>query len=125
MQGELISITETLPCQFGSNCFEYMPKCYLCREPHEITDYAFDTLLGEKEITTIGNMKYEKVNLSNSNEIKERTEQTAKWVVQFCGEPVKKSLSECSNIFHSKTTVVDLEVGDVVTANWTILREMN
>jgi len=29
--------------------------------PHEIADYAFDTLMGEKEIITIDNIKYEKV----------------------------------------------------------------
>ena len=124
-QSELIGVTETLPCQFGSNCFEYMPKCYLCREAHEVTDYAFDTLLGKKEIITIYNIKYEKVHLSNSYEVKEVKEQTARWVVELCGEPVKKHGLECAKIFHNKTTVVYLEVGDVITTNWTILRELN
>ena len=29
--------------------------------PHKITDYVFDTLMGKKEIVTIDNIKYEKV----------------------------------------------------------------
>ena len=29
--------------------------------PHKITDYVFDTLMGEKEIVTIDNIRYEKV----------------------------------------------------------------
>ena len=33
---------------------------------HKITDKAFDTMLGEKEIVTINNTKYEKVAFSNS-----------------------------------------------------------
>ena len=41
------------------------------------------------------------------------------------GEPVKKYGLECAKIFHNKTTVVYLEVGDVITTNWTILRELN
>ena len=28
--------------------------------PHELTDYVFDTFMGEKEIITIDNIKYEK-----------------------------------------------------------------
>ena len=115
-QGELISVAETLPCQF-TNCSDYLA--------HEITDYAFDTLLGKKEIITIYNIKYEKVHLSNSYEVKEVKEQTARWVVELCGEPVKKYGLECAKIFHNKTTVVYLEVGDVITTNWTILRELN
>ena len=29
--------------------------------PHQITDHVFDTLMGEKEIVTVDNTKYEKV----------------------------------------------------------------
>ena len=45
--GKLISVTESS-----------LSGAYL---PHKITDDIFDTLMGKKEIITIGNMKYEKV----------------------------------------------------------------
>ena len=48
-QGELISVAEGSWCKlFEIDCSVHMH--------HEITDYAFDTLLGEKEIITIDNM---------------------------------------------------------------------
>ncbi len=39
---------------------------------HEITDYVFDTLMGEKEIITIDNIKYEKVQYTFSPTIEQR-----------------------------------------------------
>ena len=39
---------------------------------HEITDYAFDTLMGEKEIITIDNIKYEKVQYIFSPTLEQR-----------------------------------------------------
>ena len=45
--GQLINVTE------NTKTAAYIP--------HEITDYVFDTLMGEKEIVTIDNIKYEKV----------------------------------------------------------------
>ena len=130
-QGELISVAETSTCRFGGICSTYFP--------HEITDYAFDTLLGKKEIVIIDNIKYEKVQFSNTSEQTLTTttydnqylfdmsdrEPTGRWEVQVCGEPIKKYGYECVNIFYSRTSVVYLELGDVVTAYWTILREMN
>ena len=40
--------------------------------PHEITDYVFDTLMGEKEIITIDNIKYEKVQYMFSPTLEQR-----------------------------------------------------
>ena len=62
-QGELISVAETSQCKLGMNCSIYLP--------HEITDYAFDTLLGKKEIITIDNIKYEKVQFKTSSKYRE------------------------------------------------------
>ena len=45
--GQLINVTE------NTNTAAYIP--------HEIADHVFDTLMGEKEIVTIDNIKYEKV----------------------------------------------------------------
>ena len=117
---ELVSITEAYPCQDGRNCAIYMP--------HEVTDYAFDTLLGKKEIITIDNIKYEKVQFSTSgNQMLFDTydrEYTGTWEVEICGEPIKKYGYNCANIFWVRTGLVFLEVDDITTANWTILREI-
>ena len=40
--------------------------------PHEITDYVFDTFMGEKEIITIDNIKYEKVQYTFSPTLEQR-----------------------------------------------------
>ena len=127
---ELISVAETLPCQF-TNCSDYLA--------HEITDYAFDTALGKKEIITIDNIKYEKVQFSDSSE-QTMTSLTLynqymfdnylrvpawEWVIEVCGEPIKKYGVECTHVFWSRTSIVWLEPGDTTIANWTILREMN
>ena len=45
--GQLINVTESMAS-----------AAYI---PHRITDHVFDTLMGEKEIITIDNTKYEKV----------------------------------------------------------------
>ena len=120
--GELVSVTDILPCKSGISCSSYLS--------HEVTDYAFDTLLGKKEIITIDNIKYEKVQFSTSSDnqwlfdVYER-EYTGVWEVEICGEPIKKYGIECTNIFWARTGLVFLEVNDVTTANWTILRQMN
>jgi len=121
-QSELISVTETSQCKFGMNCSIY--------QPHEITDYVFDTLLGKKEIITIDNIKYEKVQFNTSSKYRELfdvydREPTGVWEVEICGEPIKKYGYDCTNIFWSNTAVVYLEMNDVTTVYWTILREMN
>ena len=119
---ELVSVTDTISCQFARSCSTYLP--------HEVTDYAFDTLLGKKEIITVNNIKYEKVQFSTSsdNQLLFDTydhEYTGVWEVEICGEPIKKYGYDCAKIFWTRTGLVFLEMNDVVTANWTILREMN
>jgi len=44
--------------------------------PHEIADYVFDTLMYKKEIITIDNIKYEKVQYTFSPTLEQRTEKT-------------------------------------------------
>ena len=129
-QGELVTVAETLPCELGSYCSEYMD--------HEVTDYAFDEL-GKKEIITIDDIKYEKIQFSDSYGKTDNTityynqylfdmydrEPTGRWVVKICGESLKQFGFECIQIFQSRTSIVWLEVGDVTTANWTILKKIN
>ena len=114
-QGELISVTEDTR---GIHI------------AHEITDYVFNEKLGEKEVIMIDNIKYEKVQFSTSSDnqwlfdVYDR-ELTGTWEVEICGEPIKKYGYECTKIFWVRTGLVFLEVNDVTTANWTILRETN
>ena len=56
--GQLINVTE------NTKTAAYIP--------HEIADYVFDTLMGEKEIVTIDNMKYEKVQYTFSPTLEQR-----------------------------------------------------
>ena len=56
--GQLINVTE------NTKTAAYIP--------HEITDYVFDTLMGEKEIITIDNIKYEKVQYTFSPTLEQR-----------------------------------------------------
>jgi len=56
--GQLINVTE------NTKTAAYIP--------HEIADYVFDTLMGEKEIVTIDNIKYEKVQYTFSPTLEQR-----------------------------------------------------
>jgi len=56
--GQLISVTESS-----------LSGAYL---PHKITDDIFDTLMGKKEIVTIDNIKYEKVQYTFSPTLEQR-----------------------------------------------------
>jgi len=56
--GQLINVTENIKT-----------AAYI---PHEISDYVFDTLMGEKEIITIDNIKYEKVQYTFSPTLEQR-----------------------------------------------------
>ena len=58
VDGQLISVTETT--EIGA---------YL---PHKVTDHVFDTLMGKKEIITIDNIKYEKVQYIFSPTLEQR-----------------------------------------------------
>ena len=123
-QGELISVAEGSWCKlFEIDCSMHMH--------HEITDYAFDTLLGEKEIITIDNMMYEKVQFSTWSEYTwlfdtSDRKQVGVWEVEVCGEVMLQSTGyECNKIFYSRASIVYFELGDVATTNWTILRDLN
>ena len=56
--GQLINVTE------NTKTAAYIP--------HELTDHVFDTLLGEKEIVTIDNIKYEKIQYTYSPTLVQR-----------------------------------------------------
>ena len=129
VQDQLVSVSETMDGGYFA---------------HEITDYAFDHSLplvsgadiksdatvlpptGKKEIIIIDNMKYEKVQYSDTFLLDTEQELQAKWGLDVCGEHVKKYDTECTRIFATGSIIIAYtEVDDVITTNWTILREFN
>ena len=122
--------------------------------PHKVTDHVFDTLMGEKEIVTIDNIKYEKVQYTFSPTLEQRTvkhypifeeipikheldkdtraqmkediRDYHRWKIHYCatffelGHPYI-----CLSVFQSFNTVYHVEPTDVLTHQWTILRELN
>ena len=122
--------------------------------PHKVTDHIFDTLMGEKEIVTIDNIKYEKVQYTFSPTLEQRT---VKHYPIFEEIPIKHELDKdtraqmkedirdyhrwnihycatffelghpyvCLSVFQSFSTVYHVEPTDVVSQQWTILRVLN
>jgi len=122
---------------------------------HEIADYVFDTLMGEKEIVTIDNIKYEKVQYTFSPTLEQRwigmypifeevpikikveglakdevfnvTKDHALWKIHYCADfsSIGHDGLQCIPIFQVLVPTITLEPGDVITHHWTILRELN
>jgi hypothetical protein len=59
--------------------------------PHKITDHVFDTLMGEKEIVSIDNIKYEKVQYTFTPTLEQRT---VKFYPIFEEIPIKYELDK-------------------------------
>ena len=121
--------------------------------PHKITDHAFDTLMGEKEIITIDNIKYEKVQYIFSPTLEQRflglypifsaitlefisepgpqsiklyeeSQDYSIWKIHYCAE-FEGHGYHCVPIFQVLVPTMTLEPSDVVTHQWTILRELS
>ena len=119
--------------------------------PHKITDHVFDTLMGEKEIVSIDNIKYEKVQYTFTPTLEQRT---VKFYPIFEEIPIKYELDKntlalmkelrqyyswkihycatfeghgyvCIPIFQNFAVVELVTPTDVVTLQWTILRVLN
>ena len=136
--GQLISVTEST--KTASHI------------PHKITDHVFDTLMGEKKIITIDNIKYEKVQYIFSPTLeqrflglypiyeetkiglkiegdvlvrmKEKTKDYNNWKIHYCAT-FEGHGYVCIPVFQVLVTSVMLEPADVITQQWTILRELN
>ena len=119
--------------------------------PHKITDHVFDTLMGKKEIITIDNIKYEKVQYMFTPTLVQRTigyypifsELTVEleveedvytkmneekknysiWKIHYCAEFDGHGY-RCIPIFQVLTPTLTLEPSDTPTQQWTILREI-
>ena len=136
--GQLINITESMA-----------NAAYI---PHQITDHVFDTLMGEKEIVTVDNIKYEKVQYTFTPTLEHRfmglypifsenydlefestpeaREQMHKqkdysmWKIHYCATFEGHGFS-CIPIFQDLVPTMTLEQDDIVTHQWTILRILN
>ena len=122
--------------------------------PHKVTDHIFDTLMGEKEIVTIDNIKYEKVQYTFSPTLEQRTvkhypifeeipikheldkdtraqmkediRDYHRWKIHYCATFFELGHPYiCLSVFQSFNTVYHVEPTDVVTQQWTILRVLN
>ena len=119
---------------------------------HEITDHVFDTLMGEKEIVTIDNIKYEKVQYTFTPTLEQRTkkiypifeeipielvvEESAliqmkkdildyySWKIHYCAT-FEGHGYVCIPIFQNFAAVELVTYTDVITNQWTILRALN
>ena len=140
--GQLINVTE------NTKTAAYIP--------HEIADYVFDTLMGEKKIITIDNIKYEKVRYTFSPTLEQRwmgmypiSEQIkinievegdalvqmnkkiknySVWKIHYCADFANIGHTggiQCIPIFQVLVPTMTLEPTDVITNNWTVLRELN
>ena len=81
--------------------------------PHKITDHVFDTLMGKKEIVTIDNIKYEKVQSLFSL----KAQSPVSYSMMFLKIEI--------HIFQVLVPSIILEPDDVITQQWTILRELS
>ena len=120
--------------------------------PHKISDHVFDTLMGKKEIVTIDNIKYEKVQYTFSPTLVQRwigmypifSEITFKfnvegdalakmnekikdysiWKIHYCATFEGHEYS-CIPVFQTLVPTMTLEPDDIIIQQWTILRELN
>jgi hypothetical protein len=115
-QGQLISISET---------------SHVDHIPHEITDNTFNTMLGKKEIITINNVKYEKVQYVGTLDIEQLLPPSKRpshfignWVISLC-QVFDKHGYDCVSPWQANSSFVSLEEDDTVKNYWTILRIIN
>ena len=107
-QDQLISIAET-------SQGNYIPE--------RITDLLFEKL-GKKEIVTIDNIKYEKVQYVDSPMKEDEVDYVSIWALMVCGEILGHG-HKCVSVFQASTAVVPVTQTDVVTNQWTILRDLD
>jgi hypothetical protein len=123
---------------------------------HKLTDDIFDTLMGEKEIVIIDNIKYERVQYTFSPTLEQRwmgmypifeqitininvegdaaahmnkkVKDYSIWKIHYCADFMEIGHTEglqCIPIFQVLVPTMTLEPTDVITQQWTILRELN
>ena len=118
---------------------------------HKVTDHVFDTLMGEKEIVTIDNIKHEKVQYTFTPTLEQRTFENYpifeeipieyefdqhltwlmtelrdyhSWQIHYCGTFDGHGYA-CIPVFQTFVDVRLVTPTDIVTHQWTILRVLN
>ena len=100
-----------------------------------MTDYVFDEHLGKKEIVIINQIKYEKVQYIETNDVNTHTgffhsvniDMHSLWKLEFClktNEHGNEQGIACIPIFQTTTPHVPLGEDDIFRQTWTILREL-
>lgn len=121
---------------------------------HALTDYVFDTLMGEKEIITINDVKYEKVQWefrptieqrfmgifplysevniefeTDDEEVKFTMYETMKahsvWKAHYCATFKGEHGFQCIPVLQVLVPTMMLDPTDTVEQLWTVLRELN
>ena len=120
--------------------------------PHKISDHVFDTLMGKKEIVTIDNIKYERVQYTFSPTLEHRwtgfypifselpvefeyeegivakmnkkINDYSIWKIHYCAT-FEGHGYHCIPVFQVLVPTMTLEPQDVLTQQWTLLRELN
>ena len=120
--------------------------------PHKVTDDVFDTLMGKKEIITIDNVKYEKVQYAftptiehrfmglypiysenydlefestpEARELMQKHKNFSMWKIHYCATFEGHGFS-CIPVFQDLVPTMTLAQHDIITHQWTILRILN
>ena len=93
--------------------------------PHDITDEAFDKHFGKKEVVSIDNMKYEKVQYTETYSL-DLPGKLMFFITAFLNiTDEQEMISVDAHIFQAFVPFVYLEEGDVINTQWTIFRELD
>ena len=109
--GQLVSVTESTNGYYV---------------PHDVTDEAFDRNFGKKEIVTVDDIKYEKVQYI----VKDRHYRVPMKLMFFIPAVIEVSygaetVTVEAFIFQAFVPLVYLEEDSVINTQWTIFRELN
>ena len=113
--GQLVSVTESTNGYYV---------------PHDVTDEAFDRNFGKKEIITVDDIKYEKVQWVDTKSscedesCKDIHQNVGKWNTNFFGDFNEFGFLNIP-LFQALTSTVIMEEDDNVTNQWTVLRAMD
>ena len=93
--------------------------------PHAVTDEAFDIYFGKKEIVTVDNIKYEKVQYREkySLDLPLKLMFFIPAVLEVSHGP--ETITVDANIFQAFVPLVYLVEGDEINTQWTIFRKLN
>ena len=93
--------------------------------PHAITDGAFDKHFGKKEVVSIDNMKYEKVQYTETYSL-DLPGKLMFFITAFLNiTDEQEIITVDAHIFQAFVPFVYLEEGDVINTQWTIFRELD